>query len=177
MKQLRKCVLTISPLGGIWLLSKSSAAIREHQKFVAFSMEDHVRGKSYFNVHLVLQKTISYLETPGIAILVRRQLNYSLKLWQMEHKTVGMKVSKSIWKVSFDYFFSVPMTCLKIFFLDNLCESALLGLDKEECKAFVDKYSANLLRTWLALGGEDGARVCHDYFDCKMIWIKDDQWI
>ena len=48
MKQLRKCVLTISPLGGIWLLSKSSAAIREHQKFVAFSMEDHVRGKSYF---------------------------------------------------------------------------------------------------------------------------------
>ena len=80
MKHLRKYVLTILPLGGIWLLSKSSAAIREHQKFVAFSMEDHVRGKSYFYVDLVLQKTISYLETPGIAILVRRQLNYSLKL-------------------------------------------------------------------------------------------------
>ena len=48
MKHLRKYVLTISPLGGIWLLSKSSAVIREHQKFVAFSMEDHVRGKSLY---------------------------------------------------------------------------------------------------------------------------------
>ena len=81
MKQLRKCVLTISPLGGIWLLSKSSAAIREHQKFVAFSMEHHVRGKSYFYLcKNAEKKDFLHLETPGIVILVRGQLNFSLKL-------------------------------------------------------------------------------------------------